>query len=167
MKGNRMARHHSLSNESGFSLIEVLVAIAIFSIGLMAMGALQTRSLMETGNLTRKTEAWTIVDEQATLLKEMAFMNVPAYTVPPDLTAGNHQVTHLEYNGRYDIHWTVVDNTITLPAQPAAVLPGVPAGTWTVCKQIRVRVTPVGGNPATDTIAEVQFLKTWWATGVP
>jgi prepilin-type N-terminal cleavage/methylation domain-containing protein len=165
MKGNRMARLNLLSNESGFSLIEVLVAIAIFSVGLMAMGALQTRSLMETGDLTRKTEAWTIVDEQATLLKEMPFMNVPAYTVPADLTLGSHQVTHA--NGRYDIHWTVVDNTITLPAQPAAVLPGVPAGNWTVCKQITVQVTPVGGNPATDTIAEVQFLKTWWATGVP
>ena len=164
-----MARHHLLSNESGFSLIEVLVAIAIFSIGLMAMGALQTSSLMQTGNLTRKTEAWTIIDEQAALLKEMPFMNVPAYTVPADLTPGSHQAPPDPnyYDGRYDIHWTVVDNTITLPPQPAAVLPGVPAGTWTVCKQIRVQVTPVGGNPATDTIAEVQFLKTWWATGVP
>ena len=159
-----MARHHSLSNESGFSIIEVLVAIAIFSIGLMAMGALQTRSLMETGDLTRKTEAWTIADEQATLLKAMPFMDLPAYTVPAWLTLGSHQVTHA--NGRYDIHWDVVDNQ-PIPAQNAVVLPMVPAGNWTVCKEITVRVTRVGENPATDTIAEVQFIKTWWATGVP
>ena len=160
-----MARLNSLSNESGFSLIEVLVAIAIFSIGLMAMGALQTRSLMQTGDLTRKTEAWTIADEQATLLKEMPFMNQATWTVPAALTAGNQQVTHP--NGRYDIHWRVVDNTPTLPPQPATLLPGVPAGNWTVCKEITVSVTPLGGSVPNDTIAEVQFLKTWWATGVP
>ena len=37
-----MARTRFVSNDAGFTIIEVIVAIAIFSIGLMAMGALQT-----------------------------------------------------------------------------------------------------------------------------
>jgi hypothetical protein len=145
-------------------MIEVLLALAIFSIGLMAMGALQARSLMETGDVARRTEAWTIADEQVTLLKEMPFMDTATWTVPPDLTAGNHQVTHL--NNRYDTHWRVVDDT-AIVQQNALVLPGVPAGNYTVCKEITLEVTPVGGITPNDTIAEVQFIKTWWATGVP
>ena len=159
-----MARIRLLSNDSGFTLIEALIAIAIFSIGLLAMGTLQARSLMRTGDVARKTEAWTIADEQVTLLKQMPFMNIATWTVPPDLTAGNHQVTHL--NGRYDVHWQVVDDT-PIGQQNALVLPGVPAGNYTVCKRITVAVTPLGGNPPNDTISEVQFIKTWWATGVP
>lgn len=159
-----MARNRSLSNDSGFTIIEVLVALAIFSIGLLAVGALQARSLMETGDVARKTEAWTIADEQVTLLKEMPFMDTATWTVPPDLTAGNHQVTHL--NNRYDTHWLVVDDT-PIGQQNALVLPGVPAGNYTVCKLVTLSVTRVGGMPPNDTIAEVQFIKTWWATGVP
>lgn len=163
-----MSSRHSLTNDSGFTLIEVLIAIAIFSIGLLAMGALQANSLVETGDVARKTEAWTIADEQATLLKEMPFMNTVTWTVPAELTAGSHQAAPdpNRYGDRYDIHWDVVDDRL-IPQQPATLLPGVPAGNWTVCKQISVRVTRAGDNPDSDTIAEVQFYKTWWATGVP
>jgi prepilin-type N-terminal cleavage/methylation domain-containing protein len=159
-----MSSKQLLSNDSGFTIIEALIALAIFSIGLMAMGALQARSLMDTGDVARKTEAWTIADEQATLLKEMPFMNTATWTVPAALTAGNQQVTHP--NGRYDVHWRVRDD-IPIGVQPATLLPGVPAGNWTVSKEITVSVTPVGGSVPNDTIAEVQFYKTWWATGCP
>jgi hypothetical protein len=159
-----MSSKQLLSNDSGLTIIEALIALAIFSIGLMAMGALQARSLMDTGDVARKTEAWTIADEQATLLKEMPFMNTATWTTPPALVAGNHQVT----NGRYDVHWTVFDGpAFGAGAVNALFLPGVPAGNYTVDKRIIVSVTPVGGNPPNDTIAEVQFVKTWWATGCP
>jgi prepilin-type N-terminal cleavage/methylation domain-containing protein len=157
-----MSNRLSLNNDFGFTIIEALIALAIFSIGLLAMGALQARSLMDTGDVARKTEAWTIADEQATLLKEMAFMNTATWTVPADLAFGNHNRT----SGSYDIHWFVEDD-IPIPQQPATALREVPAGNWTVCKQITVSITPTGGNPPNDTIAEIQFVKTWWATGVP
>lgn len=157
-------RIHALSNSSGFTVPEVLIALAIFSFGLMAVGALQARSLMETGDVAEKTEAWTIADEQATRLKQMRFMDTGTWTPPAELTVGNHQEPRL--NGRYDVHWLVEDN-IPIGVQNAVVLPNVPAGNYTVSKRITVQVTPQGGNPDNDSIAEVQFIKTWWATGVP
>lgn len=161
MKGKRMNSRRSLSNEAGFTLIELMMAIAIFSIGLMALGALQTRSQMGTRDLTRKTEAWTIAEEQKETLVSTRFMDTATWTVPAALTAGTQQFTHA--NGRYDVHWNVEDDR-PIPAQNAAVLSQVPAGTYTVCKLITVWVTPVGGN---ERLAEIQFVKTWWATGMP
>jgi predicted lactoylglutathione lyase len=73
-------------------------------------------------------------------------------------------VTHA--NGRYDVHWEVEDD-IPIAQQNATVLPSLTAGNYTVCKQITVSVTPVGGNPPNDTIAEIEFVKSWWATGIP
>lgn len=159
-----MKSRHSPSTEAGFTLIEVMLAIAIFSIGLMALGALQTSSMMDTRELTRKTEAWTIAEQQADTLISTVFMDTAFWTVPADLAAGSHQFTHA--NGRYDVHWEIVDDR-PIPAQNAAILPQVPAGNYTVCKLITVSVTPAGGSVSADTIAEIEFIKTWWATGVP
>ena len=58
---------------AGYTLIEVLIAIAIFSIGIMAMGSLQTASLMSTGDIGRGTMAMALLDEQAESLKALPF----------------------------------------------------------------------------------------------
>ena len=68
-----MPRTHFASNDSGFTLIEVLLALVIFAIGLMAMGALQARTLLDTGDVARRTEAWTVVEQQAEFLKQLPF----------------------------------------------------------------------------------------------
>ena len=61
-------------------------SIAIFAIGLMAMGALQTSALMGTGNVTRKTEAWASLEEQAEIIKQVPFyQDVNTRTFPPAL----------------------------------------------------------------------------------
>jgi prepilin-type N-terminal cleavage/methylation domain-containing protein len=163
-----MSSTHLLPNDSGFTIIEALIALVIFSIGLLAMGALQAHSLMDTGDVAAKTEAWTIADERATLLKEMEFWDVPTWSTPAALTdtttATPHMVTHA--NGRYDVYWEVEDD-IPFAKQNASELPNLPAGMYTVYKQITVSVTPVGGKPPNDTIAEIQFIKSWWATGIP
>ena len=163
-----MSSPHSLSNDSGFTIIEALIALVIFSIGLLAMGALQADSLMDTGDVAGRTEAWTIADERVTLLKEMEFWDIPTWSTPAALTNASvppfHMVTHA--NGRYDVHWRVEDD-IPFGQQNASVLPNLPAAMYTVSKQITVWVTPVGGNAPNDAIAQIEFIKTWWATGIP
>jgi prepilin-type N-terminal cleavage/methylation domain-containing protein len=163
-----MAPTRFVTNASGFSLIEVLITITIFSIGLMAMGALQTRSLLETGNVTRKTEAWALLSEQTELLKQMPFyLDVNTQTHPPALDAGGFggPRSAAVANGRLNILWQVVDDQPIGP-QDETVLPGVPVGNYTVSKQITMVAVRPGGNPLAP-LAQVEFYKVWWATGVP
>lgn len=172
-------------SNAGFTIIEVLIAIAIFSIGIMAMGALQSASLMATGNIAEKTEAWAILDDQAERLKALPFYlsvagtknddgSIDAVTaMPPDMVAGNRQVNTPD--GRYTVHWQVVDNqpipaVVVTGANP--VLPEVPAGTYMVSKTVSVQVTlsrPGHNNPLNrnQALATVQFVKTWAADGIP
>jgi len=158
-----------LDNQSGFTLIEALIAIAIFSIGLMAVGALQASSLMRTGDVARKTEAWALLDEQVAQLKAMPFyQDAATQTFTPDLDENGggfaHQVDR-QMNATYTVYWQVVDDTpIAQVDTTVTVLAGLPAGDFTVCKEITVVVTRQGGNPLTDELAKVQFIKTWAAT---
>lgn len=163
-----MARTHRLNDSSGFTLIEVLIAIAIFSIGLMAIGALQARTLMDTGSVARKTEAWALLEQQAELLKQMPFyQDVATRTHPPALVAGAFGAPRqaVSQDGRYTIQWQVVDDEPIGP-QDETVLPGVPVGNYTVSKQITMVAIRPGGNPLTP-LAQVEFFKVWWATGIP
>jgi prepilin-type N-terminal cleavage/methylation domain-containing protein len=150
-----MAHTQLSSNDSGFTIMEVLIALAIFSIGLMAVGALQANSLMETGDVAQKTEAWTFADEQAELLKQLPFYNeiypaAPA-THPPALVLGGFAAHTLNVpvgNPRYTVHWQVEDNLPFGPVNVPAAAPfkNVPAGTYTVCKRITLRVTRLGAT---------------------
>ncbi len=53
MKIKRFASH-TLSDKEGFTLIEILIAVAIFSIGILAIGSMQLWSVKNntTGNIT-------------------------------------------------------------------------------------------------------------------
>jgi prepilin-type N-terminal cleavage/methylation domain-containing protein len=147
-------------NNCGYTLIEVLIAIAIFSIGLMAMGALQSSALIQTGDVARKTEAWAILDQQAERLKGLQFYtNVSTQTFHADLTAGSH--SEASQDGRYDILWTVVDDN-PIGKQDETVVPGVSVGNYTVCKTITVAVAR-SGKGMDEAIAMVEFVKTWAA----
>jgi prepilin-type N-terminal cleavage/methylation domain-containing protein len=162
-----MARTRLLNNASGFTIIEVLAVIAIFSIGLMAMGALQTRSLMSTSNVSRKTEAWSFLAEQVEQVKQLPFyLDVGAQTFPPALTAGGFGAPRsvASPDGRYTIQWQVEDNQPFGPF-PDTVLPGVPVGNYTVSKRITMRAFRT--DNLLQPLAQVEFFKVWWATGVP
>ena len=165
------------SSSAGFTLIEVLIAIAIFSIGIMAMGALQASSLMATGDISRKTMAWSLLDQRAEQLKSLRFYSTVAgmdydgdgvkdvaTVVPAALLVGGNDTTA---DPLFSVNWLVVDDQ-PIAQQNAANLPfsGLPAGNYTVSKTITVWVTRAGSVAQADALAISQFVKTWVGDGV-
>jgi len=102
-----------LTNAKGFSLIEVLIAITIFAVGLLAVASMQMTSVKGNFSARNVTEAITLGQAKAEELYTLSYDH-------SDLTAG----THTQALGYYNYSWTVVDNdvlnntkTITLDIQ--------------------------------------------------
>lgn len=88
---------------AGFTLIEVMVALVVFAIGVLALGAtipLGSRRIVFAGQQTRGSA---MAAEQAEEILEMPFS-------ASDLTAGTHNHAGNPLPGNYFVRWTVVDS---------------------------------------------------------
>ena len=89
---NKNHTNTTLSNRNrGFSLIEVMIAMAIFSIGILAVGSMQlsTSKSNETGNLTT----------EATMLARQKIEELKAVQNLDEIDSGGANV------GRYLLEW--------------------------------------------------------------
>lgn len=86
MKTGTMYRRFKNNDEKGFTLIEVLVAIAVFTAGVLATIVMQSSSVQTNSMARRTTEAGTIA---ADLLERL---NALPYNDPQYLTPGFHSV---------------------------------------------------------------------------
>ena len=91
-------------NDKGFSLLEVLVAVVIFAVGILAMAALQLTAIKGNHFSNNLTEATTIAQEK---LEELIQTDYSLSNAGEPLAPGNHSETQ----GIYTIDWTVQDNT--------------------------------------------------------
>jgi prepilin-type N-terminal cleavage/methylation domain-containing protein len=146
------------TSANGFTLIEVLIAIAIFSIGILAVASLQTSALNQTRSSRITTECLTLATQHAERLKSLPFYTTEFTAHPVDLNAGNHNVNDDVNNPRYEIRWTVQDNE-PIGQQPNIWQdPAVPADI-TVSKTISIEVSPI--NNPNDIRAALEFVKVW------
>ena len=99
-----------LKKEDGFTLIEVLIAITIFAVGLLAVAAMQTSAVKmnsTAGKLTNlSTWGMNKIEELSALPYADPWLET-AGNPPGSDTAGN---THQEVSGDYTISWTVTDD---------------------------------------------------------
>ena len=86
--------------QQGFTLIEVLIAMAIFSIGILAVGAMQITSTNSNASARIHTEEYTWVVDQIERMTALDYEHA-------DLDPGDHSVTQEPYT----VSWTVVDDT--------------------------------------------------------
>jgi prepilin-type N-terminal cleavage/methylation domain-containing protein len=84
----------------GFTLVEVLIAMAIFSVGILAVGAMQINSTNTNTGARIRTEASTWVVDQIERLTALDYDNT-------ELDAGDHAVVQ----GPYTVAWTVTDDS--------------------------------------------------------
>lgn len=112
MKPTAMTKtKHSAS--SGFTMIEVLLAIVILGIGVLATSSMVTSSLTETRNASEKNVALKVASEIADRLMPLQY---DVSGTAPELTVGTHVPT---------------DGT-AIPASYNQILPGANRVQWTV-----------------------------------
>jgi type IV pilus assembly protein PilV len=111
-------------NEKGFTLIEVLIAISILAIGLLAVASMQGSASKNNVLAGSRTEATTLAAEQMETLLSLAWDDALLSDADGDDAAGldnagfdndpstQGDADHQLVRGRYTIYWNVVDNAI-------------------------------------------------------
>lgn len=90
-------------SQEGFSLLEVLVAITIFSIGLLATANMQALAIKGNGLSRTVTIASTIAQDLLERYKQLGYDGTPATGVYSDTVAGSDGLT-------YARSWTIADD---------------------------------------------------------
>jgi len=90
----------------GFTLIEVLIAVAIFSIGILAVGTMQLRSTGGNTNARIGTEASVWAQDRVETLMLLPYTDAA-------FTTGVHPPV---IEGGYTVAWTVYDSSGATPA---------------------------------------------------
>ena len=99
MNSNRFRLQRKLTRCEGFSIIECLIALSIFTIGILAVAALVLSSIGENASARRITEATALAEDRLEILTAMSY---DAVATPPD------PVTQ----GAYTINWVVTEGDI-------------------------------------------------------
>lgn len=100
------------SEQTGFSLLEILIAITILAIGLLALAQMQITSIQGNAFSSRTTDATTLAQDALEQLMTLDYTDA-------DLTSGSHppgsqaQVSGTQLVGgvTYTISWNVTDNS--------------------------------------------------------
>ena len=114
----------------GYTLIEVLIAMAIFAIGFLALASIQIKSITQNASAKMYTEATTMAVESLERLISLPYDH-------SDLKQGNNP--HSMTTGGHTVEWNVRDD--------------IPV---TAAKTIVINVT--GGNPHAKPIT-IRFVK--------
>lgn len=98
---NEMQPNESQINEKGFTLIEIMIAICVFTIGVLAIASLQVVSLKGNADSMKLTEATMWATNQAEFFMGQDYDSA-------DLAVGEHGPVVME-NPIYNVSWTVSD----------------------------------------------------------
>ena len=90
------------NKEKGFTLLEVLIAISIFAIGILGVASMQITAIGGNTSARTHTEAATWAADRVERLMALPYNH-------PDLDAANNP--HPATEGVYNIVWNVTDNT--------------------------------------------------------
>ncbi len=102
MIGNSSETIIPLPNDSkGFTLIEVMVAMAIFFIGFMAVAQMQIKSVGSNAAARMQTEATALAVDRLERLSYLAYDHADL-----DELTNPHQITA----GAYSVQWNVTDD---------------------------------------------------------
>jgi type IV pilus assembly protein PilV len=102
-KSGTVAEELSMNEQSGFTLLEVLIALLIFTAGLLAVASMQVTAIRGNNHSAALTEASYWGSGQMESLLSLPYTDA-------DLSAGDHPDPPLA-EGIYNITWHVEDKT--------------------------------------------------------
>ncbi len=109
----------SNTSQAGFSVVEVLIAMVIFLIGILPIVAMQVSSMSRSGSTVKSNQAGFYAVDLAENLLKLPYDDSNLDTVD-SLTALKQQA-----EGPYTVTWAVFDenmNTNTINSLPAAIV---------------------------------------------
>ncbi len=116
-----------LSDSSGFTLIEVLITLVIFAVGILGLALMQISAIKGNSVANQVTEAANIASDQ---IEQIFSWDYNDNRLEEDtngtytLTNGADQVAdghRLDAGGNYDIIWNVQENTPVADSKTVAV----------------------------------------------
>ena len=103
-----------LKKEDGFTMLEVLIALTIFAVGLLAVAALQTSAIKMNSTSNKLTNLSTLAMDQIEKLSALPYASAA-------LNAGTYGPTAFPTNANYSITYTVTDTIVIIDAVPVSV----------------------------------------------
>ena len=103
--------------QEGFTLLEVMVAISILSIGLLAVASMQVAAIQGNFHANGVTTATALAQDT---LEDLTALPYTVDVTDPDLALGSHPDSPAPNSAGYTIRWTVTDDA-TLNAKTITV----------------------------------------------
>ena len=112
--------------ESGFSIIEVMIAISILSIGILALASMQVAAMRGNSFAGSVTEGSTWALDQIEKLMNLPWDDASLQDADLDGAAGLADIEadadFRVIKGRYAIHWNVANNVVTANTRTVNVI---------------------------------------------
>ena len=117
--------------EAGFTLVEAMVALVVFSIGILGLAALAPVGTRAVSNAGRQTRASELCSNTAENLLALAYDD-------SDITSGAHNDPSNPYPGKYYVSWNVEDDQPVANSKRITVTVRWPTATSTTLQRLVV-----------------------------
>lgn len=121
---NKRIKSKKISDSNGFTLIEVLVAMAIFSIGILAVASMQLAGTKGSSSARFSTEAAVLAQGQ---MESLIALEYDPTAPVPEFAPGLHGPFS---TSKYTVSWNIEVGTLNTIALPANCLGITVTVTW-------------------------------------
>lgn len=153
-----MQRYHDSGNSYGFTLIEVLLALLVFAIGILGTSSMTANALTEIADNNGRAIALNAASQQLESLYLAAGKGNTAFKTELDTLIGGMTVT--TNNGRDSFTITIDAGQDSNDAAPADLLTSATPASWVSPLTIAASVTFAGINGTKTTQASYTFITT-------
>lgn len=122
---------------AGFTLIEIMIAMGVFAVGVLALGAVIPLGIKKSSSSAQQSRASELAASRAEELLHTPFSE-------PDMDAGSHDDPGNPYTGQYYLRWTVEDDVPISRCKRITIVVNRPTLTSPTVARIRLVTSDAG-----------------------